>query len=123
MLDARKGEVYACRYDVGCLPLPITEEAAIAPRCLVSHITAPTIFAGEGALVYRELLVTSLGELAIIPDPVFHLPRPGHIIPLVAKLFSAGEGQRPEETLPVYLRQSEAELARRNRVLDAGDSG
>jgi tRNA threonylcarbamoyladenosine biosynthesis protein TsaB len=113
MLDARKGEVYAARYVVGNLPQLLTEEAAISPERLISTVKVPTIFAGEGALVYRGLLESSLGDLAIIADPVFSVPRPAHAIPLVTGRFRSGKVQGAEALLPVYLRQSEAEIARR----------
>lgn len=123
MHDARKGEVYAARYVVGALPLRQTPEEAIAPGVLLSQVTEPTIFAGEGALVFRELIESALGDLAIIPDPVYHLPRPAYAIPLVANVVRSGEQKSAEAILPVYLRQSEAELARR-RAAEAGrDSG
>jgi tRNA threonylcarbamoyladenosine biosynthesis protein TsaB len=123
MLDARKGEVYAACYEVGTLPQLLTQEAAIAPEMLIATVKVPTIFAGEGALVYRGLLESSLGDLAIIADPVFSVPRPAHAIPLVSGLFRSGRGQGAEALLPVYLRQSEAEIARRRGAEKGRDSG
>lgn len=123
MLDARKGEVYAACFEVTTLPRPLTEQVAISPEKLISTVEVPMIFAGEGALVYRGLLESSLGNLAFIADPVFSVPRPAHAIPLVTGLLRSGKGQGAATVLPIYLRQSEAEIARRRGAENGRDSG
>src|SRR4030066_1663165 len=61
MLDARKNEVYAALY--GCENGQcgkIIPETAIAPADLLKDIKGRTIFTGEGAKIYRELIIENL---------------------------------------------------------------
>lgn len=58
MLDARRGEVYTALYDTAQgLPRLLVAPRAVDPRLLIEErAAAPTIFTGDGATAYRELL-------------------------------------------------------------------
>ncbi len=58
VLDARKREVYAALYDTATgVPTELAPARAIAPAQLAQErVDAPTIFTGDGARAYRELL-------------------------------------------------------------------
>jgi tRNA threonylcarbamoyladenosine biosynthesis protein TsaB len=115
MFDARKNEVYAGLYRCGALPETLLPDAVIAPEQFLAAIDSPTLFVGEGAVRYRDLIQHTLGELALFPPWHTHLPRAG--AGAVLALHAALE-QRfiPLAQLnPAYLRASEAELAKRRR--------
>jgi tRNA threonylcarbamoyladenosine biosynthesis protein TsaB len=115
LFDARKNEVYAGLYRCGTLPEPLRDDAVIAPEQFLAAIDAPTLFVGEGALRYRDLIQATLGPLALFPPWHTNLPRAaaGAVIALHAALQ---ENFTPLALLnPVYLRASEAEMAKRRR--------
>lgn len=70
MLDARKGEVYAALYDTGDgRPLLLEEARAIDPRALLAERAGiPTLFTGDGALAYGEL-VAACPQALQVPLP------------------------------------------------------
>lgn len=121
--DARKQEVYAGLYRMTDQPLPLAAEEAVAPEILVRRIKEPTIFAGEGASVYRELLHDTLGDVAIFSDSSHNMPRGAAALALGRLVFASGGQSSPDSLLPVYLRLSEAELSRRGGALAGSDSG
>ncbi|PLX83957.1 MAG: tRNA (adenosine(37)-N6)-threonylcarbamoyltransferase complex dimerization subunit type 1 TsaB [Desulfuromonas sp.] len=111
MLDARKKEVYACRYSwEHGRPRPLTMEKVGKPESIVDECNEPTLFVGDGALVYRPLIVRQLGDRAHFAPDYLNLPRAAGAALLAFDAWQRGEGKPPEQVLPVYLRASEAEL-------------
>jgi tRNA threonylcarbamoyladenosine biosynthesis protein TsaB len=57
-LDARRGEVYFSRYRIesGILKKEIDEDV-LPPAQAVSDINEPCIFVGDGALVYKKIII------------------------------------------------------------------
>ena len=115
MFDARKNEVYAGLYRTLALPEPLRADEVIAPGRFLEAIDAPTLFVGEGAVRYRDLIQDTLGDLALFPPWHAHQPRAG--AGAVIALEAAREGRFIPLALlnPTYLRASEAELAKRRR--------
>ena len=111
MLDARKQEVYSClyRWESG-FPRAITEEQVVKPEKLLAEITADTLFVGNGALVYRSLIVRQLASRAHFAPDFLNLPRAGAAAVLALSEWQAGGTFSAEEMMPSYLRPSEAEL-------------
>jgi tRNA threonylcarbamoyladenosine biosynthesis protein TsaB len=111
MLDARKQEVYAALYnwEVGS-PHPVSAERVIKPEKLLSEITGATLFVGNGALVYRSLIVRQLAGRAHFAPAFLNLPRAGAAAALALHEWVAGRTFSVEELMPTYLRSSEAEL-------------
>lgn len=113
LYDARKNEVYAGLYKCRTgLPTPIRGDAVITPEAVAEWITGPTIFVGDGALRYREQLTSLLGDLAIFAPPHVHLPRASNGAMLAYAALQRGDSVSSVDLLPVYLRLSEAELAK-----------
>jgi len=115
LFDARKSEVYAGLYRCGALPEPLAPDAVLPPASLLAAIDTPTLFVGDGAVRYRELIVSTLGELALFAPWHADLPRAaaGAVIALDAAL--RGEFTPLCLLNPTYLRASEAELAKRRK--------
>lgn len=116
LLDARKNEVYAGLYDCRQLPLPLFEDCALPPLELLHRLTGPTIFLGDGASRYRQLIEGQLGDKALFTPASHTTPRASHGALLAEAAFRHGLAVRPELLLPTYLRLSEAEIMRRNRL-------
>ena len=115
MFDARKSEVYAGLYRCGLLPEQITPDAVLAPDRFLAAIDRPTLFIGDGAVRYRDLIRATLGDLALFAPWHVNLPRAsaGAVIALDGAL--GGNFTPLAQLNPVYLRASEAELAKRRR--------
>ena len=70
MLDARKGEVYTALYDTGAgQPRLLEGPRALPPQALLAErVGIPTLFTGDGALAYREL-VAACPQALQVPFP------------------------------------------------------
>lgn len=115
MFDARKGELYAALYRVGSLPETIVPDAVLPPQAFLQSIQSPTLFLGEGAVRYRQLIEETLGERALFAP--WHLNQPRAAAGAVLALAAALEGNFTPLPLlnPTYLRASEAEIAKQRR--------
>ncbi|MFQ6110542.1 MAG: tRNA (adenosine(37)-N6)-threonylcarbamoyltransferase complex dimerization subunit type 1 TsaB [Nitrospinota bacterium] len=111
LIDAKKGEVFCARFRAeGGELMRLTEDRALKPESLVELIKAPTLLTGSGALRYRDILEEALGPLAHFPLR----PEPGPPASAVALLgleaLGRGEERPLPEVLPIYVRESDAEL-------------
>ena len=111
MLDARKQEVYTATYRwEGAAPHPVSQETVIGPEQLLAEISAETLFAGNGAQLYRTLIVRQLGDRARFAPAFVSLPRAAGAAALAVHEWAAGRAVTADELMPNYLRPSEAEL-------------
>lgn len=116
MLDARKSEVYAAIYRCdSSIPHPILDDAVLPPADFLSAIAEPTVFVGDGALRYRELIVEKVGDLAIFAPWTAHLARASAGALLAHEAALAGSFIPLPLLNPTYLRLSEAEVAKKRR--------
>lgn len=111
MIDARKKEVYAAFYswESGRLQA-VSEERVLNPDTLLEEIDKDTLFVGNGASVYRTLIVRQLGARAHFLPSMLNLPRAGASALLAIEEWESGRHLSPDELAPTYLRPSEAEL-------------
>lgn len=117
LLDARKNEVYAALYDcTKPVPETILCDCVMSPHRFIDQLCAttdtPVIFAGEGALRYRDLIAERLHDGAIFAPFPLHISRAANAAPLALDMFRRGESLEPSRLLPVYLRASDAEINR-----------
>lgn len=111
MLDARKQEVYAATYRwQGGAPQPVTAETVSPPEQLLAGIKGEVLFAGNGAQVYRTLIVRQLGDRAHFAPAFVNLPRAAGAAALAVRDWEAGRTFSADELMPNYLRPAEAEL-------------
>ncbi|GAM11401.1 tRNA threonylcarbamoyladenosine biosynthesis protein TsaB [Geobacter sp. OR-1] len=116
LYDARKNELYAGLYSCNAgLPIPLRPDEVISPEELAGWITGPTILVGDGAVRYREQLTAMLGGLAIFAPPNAQLPRAANGAMIAHAALQRGDCVSPVDLLPVYLRLSEAELAKQRQ--------
>lgn len=112
MLDARKNEVYTAIYRCGSLPEPIVGDCVVSPADFLERISGPALFVGSGAVRYRELIAERLGDRALFPPAACHVPRASSGAAEAGSLFARGLAVPAGELRPLYIRPSEAELAR-----------
>jgi tRNA threonylcarbamoyladenosine biosynthesis protein TsaB len=126
MLDARKSEVYAALYDCSsAIPSPRLDDCVLPPSAFLDRIVAVTeeqvIFAGEGAVRYRDLIAERLGDRAIFAPFQHHPPHAANGALLTQHAFRTGQLLEPSRLLPVYLRASDAELMKKANIPTISD--
>jgi tRNA threonylcarbamoyladenosine biosynthesis protein TsaB len=116
MLDARKKEVYAALFKwEGENLIRLTNETSAKPEEFARDALRVThddkfIFAGEGAVLYRDKIIEAMGEKAIFASPEKTVPSPANVAILGLKKAKAGEFSEPVSLIPMYIRKSEAEV-------------
>lgn len=116
MFDARKKEVYAAvfRWRDGGFE-KIVNERSVKPSDLLKALEGPVIFAGEGALLYRQAIIEIVGGNALFPPPQCMVPSPSNVAYLGLKKAMGGDFSEPVSLVPFYIRKSEAELKKNNQ--------
>jgi tRNA threonylcarbamoyladenosine biosynthesis protein TsaB len=115
MFDARKQEVYTALYECRDVPKAVVADCVLSPAGFLDRITAATVFVGEGAIRYRGLIEERLGARAYFAPPGSNHPRASRGAFLAEAALCRGETVSLESLAPVYIRPSEAELARAKR--------
>ncbi|MGD2056032.1 MAG: tRNA (adenosine(37)-N6)-threonylcarbamoyltransferase complex dimerization subunit type 1 TsaB [Gammaproteobacteria bacterium] len=105
VLDARMAEVYQGAYvqDAGTLVQLLGAEGVSAPQALTLPDETGWLGAGSGWASYESQLREVLGQHIrdVLPDLE---PRAGDVARLGADRLGRGETLRPEQAVPVYLR-------------------
>ncbi|MFC2947545.1 tRNA (adenosine(37)-N6)-threonylcarbamoyltransferase complex dimerization subunit type 1 TsaB [Virgibacillus sediminis] len=107
--DARRGLVYSVVYEwQGRNLLPIREEANILMEDLLKELAAKkreVLFLSPDISKHKDLIRKHLGDLAVIPEFPYHLPKPSHL----ALAGLEKETDDKHNLTPNYLRLAEAE--------------
>jgi len=112
MLDARKGEVYAALYRFGRNGhlVRLAKEAVLAPERLLKGMKSEKIvFLGDGALLYRELIMQTMKNRAIFVQDLLSYPSAASVGLLALGRFKEGRFDDINALEPRYLRVSDAE--------------
>jgi tRNA threonylcarbamoyladenosine biosynthesis protein TsaB len=107
-LDARMSEVYwglYIREQPDGLPLVQGEECVCAPQVIEVPESGVWIAAGSGWASYREELLKQAGQRVNRLLPGLE-PGAGDLVLLAAEGYRQGDILRPEEAVPVYLRDT-----------------
>jgi tRNA threonylcarbamoyladenosine biosynthesis protein TsaB len=112
LLDARKNEIYFAIYHAdGKGNLKLHEPYRVIPPIqLTNYVTGPTLFCGDGWLLYRDLLRDKLGSWALEAPGSCHAIRAGFVGELAYRRVLAQKHDDPMSSVPLYVRLSEAEL-------------
>lgn len=105
VLNARRGEVYACLYRWDGGMRRAWDYLALPPGALAARLTEPTVVVGDGA-------ASIVSPHARPGPPSLRVPSPAAIGFLGLERLRAGEVVKPAELAPLYLRPSQAELKR-----------
>jgi len=111
ILDARKGEVYFSRYRFlnGHLKKQ-TKERVAPPDKAVDDLNESCLFVGNGALLYKEMILEKMGGLASIAPMIQNTIRASTMAYLSMAKFEKNDTDDIEKILPYYIRKSDAEL-------------
>ncbi|MBI4264309.1 MAG: hypothetical protein HY657_08030 [Acidobacteria bacterium] len=119
-IDAWRGEVYSALYESGREVEPPT---VARPEALLARLVRPepgrraghpTMFIGDGAAAYRDLILSMLGADARMADPAAPLLA-GTIARLATDAARAGHRPPPHAIRPLYVRRPDAERDRAAR--------
>lgn len=113
VLDARRREVFHATYQ----PVPggvqrLTDYAVSSPADLVAEIEAlgeEVLLAGDGIAAHPDAFAEL--DRAELAGPEFAAPSTAALITLAAGRYEREEFAQPWEVQPLYLRESDAELA------------
>jgi len=112
MLDARKREVYTALYrweDHRCVK--IMDELVIKPDKLIDRLKdQKVIFAGDGAILYRDIIIEKMGDRALFAPPSKMRPSAVTVGEIALEESSKGQKIEPISLTPFYIRKSEAEI-------------
>jgi tRNA threonylcarbamoyladenosine biosynthesis protein TsaB len=115
-IDAHRGEVFAVVYGADGRqlhePSSMSPEATLDAWAAIFRQHPRVLFAGDGAIRYREILDQRLAAAAAIPSV---LPTLAGAIGLIAAAKPA-RAVKPHAVVPLYVRRSDAELARDRRL-------
>jgi tRNA threonylcarbamoyladenosine biosynthesis protein TsaB len=117
-MDAQRGEVFTAVFAPGsrpdsgptCLDEPAVElpvSGARRWRARLASVSIPVV--GDGAIRYCDVLATEMGPGATVVAPP---PLAPSIARLAAARAAAGDSGLPHAIRPLYVRRSDAELAR-----------
>jgi len=111
ILDARKGEVYFSRYRFlkGHLKRQ-TEERVAPPDEAVDNLKESCLFVGNGALLYKEMILEKMGEFASFAPMIQNTIRASTLAYLGMAKFENNDIDDIEKIEPYYIRKSDAEL-------------
>lgn len=109
LLDAHKGKVYSCIYDLsGGLPKRKTEYLLISPEDLVGGLKEDVFFFGNGVTKYKKSLDSS--KFAHYDEGLDWYPRAARIGLLGLERSKSGADD-PESIEPMYLHAKECDIS------------
>jgi tRNA threonylcarbamoyladenosine biosynthesis protein TsaB len=111
-IDAQRGEVFAILYE-GNVDRPLLAASSAQPQATLDSWTdalgsRPVVFAGDGAVRYKDAIARTLGSRAAVLEPAPALAAE-------AARIAARHPERavaPHAIVPIYVRRPDAELAR-----------
>jgi tRNA A37 threonylcarbamoyladenosine modification protein TsaB len=107
-VDAWRGEVFAALYEAG---REIESPLVSRPEILLERMRGrPTLFVGDGALAHQEVIRRMLGHDGRVADPAA-FPLAGTIA-ILASDARLGDDHSPHAIRPLYVRRTDAELAK-----------
>jgi tRNA threonylcarbamoyladenosine biosynthesis protein TsaB len=116
LLDARKKEVYGCRYRFDNNELKIDSSEKVSSLAeAVSGIREPSLFVGNAAQVYREVISAELGDLAHFGTCGQHTIRASSIAWISKNNFDRQQTDDIALLKPQYIRKSDAEINRHGK--------
>jgi tRNA threonylcarbamoyladenosine biosynthesis protein TsaB len=111
MFDARKKEIYTALFQWSGDGFSRTlGECTLSIDELLPKIDMPTLFLGEGAILYKGKIQSSLKDKALFGAPQHMTPSPANVAMLCMKKAEQGEYIDALKAVPAYYRRSEAEV-------------
>lgn len=116
-LDARKGEIFAAVYKKNPQGKTsrLTDYLSVSPEALSRTIQAPVLLLGDAVPLYGERLQRECSHPITFAPPEYYFPRASILCRLAIKKLSKGDHQHPRELRPLYARDADAELRRKEQ--------
>ena len=124
LMDARRNQVYTgvYRYE-GTKLITVREQEAMGVEELISYLNSlgeDVFFLGDGVPVHKQTLDEKVLAPHYYAPAHLALQRAGAVASLGAILFSEGKAVDAAAHVPTYLRMSQAERERKERLLKEG---
>jgi tRNA A37 threonylcarbamoyladenosine modification protein TsaB len=120
MMDARRGQVYAGIYEMREERLvTVKEQSAIDVHDLLKELgnyPMKVHFLGDGVPVYQDVLCAETSNEYHITPPHLSRQRGAAVAVLGEVYYRQGKTETPAQHRPVYLRKSQAEREREERL-------
>ena len=130
MLDARKKEVYAALFEwkeeglIRVIGETLINTQDLLKRLEKNNLSSPPFrkgvevgssgekitFAGDGAILYRDVIIRHMNEKALFASPDKMVPSPANVACIGIQKALRGEFSEPINLVPFYIRRSEAEI-------------
>ena len=112
-MDAQRGEVFSARYAEGIATDGPTVEKPAAVLARWAGKGGPSVFVGEGAVEYEHLIKDAIPHARVLMD----LPLISTSVAHLGEAMARRDGAAPPDAIrPIYIRRSDAELARDRAV-------
>lgn len=125
IMDARRNQVYTgvYRFDNGKLSVIINQDALDIEELLdkLKELKEKIIFTGDGIAAFSNIIKEKMGELAEFAPAHINRQRAASVACLGAVMYADGIYECADEHKPIYLRKSQAEREREER-LTKGDA-
>jgi tRNA threonylcarbamoyladenosine biosynthesis protein TsaB len=125
LLDAKKQEVYAALFafeESGELKR-LMDDQVISPATLLERLSGRTLFIGEGAHRYRNLIVERLGRRARFAPPSQQASKASIVAQIGLERLRQGLRVDIKTLTPNYLRCSDAEVNLEKRQREKNEAG
>jgi tRNA threonylcarbamoyladenosine biosynthesis protein TsaB len=111
MLDARKNEVYTAIYkwEKGTMK-KVINETSVKPSDLLDVINETTVFLGEGAKIYKQIITDCLHKNAVFAPQSKMSPSALTVAEIAVEKLKRDKTADPVGLTPLYIRKSEAEV-------------
>lgn len=120
ILDARRNQVYNALFDCGKDGMVrITEDRALALDALIEELKGldrDCLFMGDGVLVFEDEIREKLGKKAFFAPKTVAMNLGGAVAELGAEKFKKGETVTYSDLVPSYVRLSQAERDRLEKL-------
>ena len=117
MIDARMQEVFTAQYQFrNGIREKCTPEMVCPVEDILNEGEGPLYLLGDGAMVYRDRILSCAREVIFVAPPCDR-PRASSVAFEAMNLMESGVETDPMNVVPVYLRQSQAEINRAKRLV------
>lgn len=111
LINARRKEVYAGWYrkdEKGLRPLGPAQAASIG--CVLEGVSQRFLVVGDGSLMYREVIESSMGQMATWADASAHVIQASTLVRLGLSRFAEGRVVDASAFSPEYIRKPDIHL-------------
>nr|WP_302596944.1 tRNA (adenosine(37)-N6)-threonylcarbamoyltransferase complex dimerization subunit type 1 TsaB [uncultured Cellulosilyticum sp.] len=127
IMDARRNQVYTAVYKwEGSELMRLTDHLACdmdEHLEMLANRNEDILFLGDGVEIYREKVIAKLGEKALFAPGFLNLQRAGTLAEAACKAYERGEACDADTFVPIYLRKSQAEREREERLAKEQGNG